>query len=249
MMKIGLIGDSHSNLDALRQVLAALKARGVERILNTGDNVGYSAFPNECVALLREEGVEGVMGNYDEAVAGCKDHCGCGYADSETEKIRGGSLRWTQDRISEATREWLLALPRELAFDCEGKRVFMVHGGNRALNQFLYPDSTDALRELAEYGKADLVVMGHTHGQFLLRQGGATFINPGAAGKPVDGDTRGCAAVVEVTTAGFETEFIRVDYDVEKNIASLLEAGLPAGIADMLRNAPPLPAPPDKKQL
>jgi len=223
-MKIGLIGDSHSNLDALRQVLAALKARGVERILNTGDNVGYSAFPNECVALLREEGVEGVMGNYDEAVAGCKDHCGCGYADSETEKIRGGSLRWTQDRISEATREWLLAL-------------------------FLYPDSTDALRELAEYGKADLVVMGHTHGQFLLRQGGATFINPGAAGKPVDGDTRGCAAVVEVTAAGFETEFIRVDYDVERNIASLLEAGLPAGIADMLRNAPPLPAPPDKKQL
>ncbi|MFW5871051.1 MAG: metallophosphoesterase family protein [Verrucomicrobiota bacterium] len=244
-MKIGLISDVHSNLEALHQVLAALKARSVERILNAGDNVGYSAFPNECVALLREEEVEGVMGNYDEAVAGCSDQCGCGYADSETEKIRSGSLRWTQDHISESTREWLLALPGELAIECEGKRVFMVHGGNRALNQFIYPDSTDALSKLAEYSKADLVIMGHTHGQFMLHREGTTYVNPGAAGKPVDGDTRGCCAVVDVTAAGFEIEFIRVDYDVEKNISSLLEAGLPEGIAGMLRNAPPLPRPPE----
>ena len=56
-VNIGIISDVHSNKYALSAVLGALKREGVDRIVNAGDNVGYSAFPDECVELLQKHGV------------------------------------------------------------------------------------------------------------------------------------------------------------------------------------------------
>ena len=54
-MRYALISDIHANLHALDAVLADIDARGdVEAIYHAGDLVGYSVFPNEVVARLRE---------------------------------------------------------------------------------------------------------------------------------------------------------------------------------------------------
>jgi len=69
-MRYALISDIHANLHALDAVLADIDARGdVEAIYHAGDLVGYSAFPNEVVARLRERGITGIAGNYDSTVA------------------------------------------------------------------------------------------------------------------------------------------------------------------------------------
>ena len=77
-MKLGIIPDVHGNYEALKAVLIELKREGVNRIINAGDNVRYSAFPDECIELFKDEGIEGVMGNYDEAVAFSKHVFECG---------------------------------------------------------------------------------------------------------------------------------------------------------------------------
>ena len=58
------------------------------------------------------------------------------------------------------------------------------------------------------------VVFGHSHQQFR-RSGpnGATLINPGSAGMPLDGDVR---AAYALRRDDGEFEFRRVEYDVER---------------------------------
>ena len=45
MSKIAILGDIHSNIDALNVVLDDCRAQGVEEFLCTGDVVGYNACP------------------------------------------------------------------------------------------------------------------------------------------------------------------------------------------------------------
>jgi putative phosphoesterase len=243
-VRIGIIGDIHGNLAALSSVLSALQDCGVSAILNAGDTVGYSAFPDECVALLGKEQAIEVHGNYDEAVAQRYDDCGCGPATGNLARLRETSLRWTQTRVSEQTRSHLrhLAVIRWLVF--ENRNLLLAHGqvGDHGAAGLEREQRDWALRA-GETG-ADLVVLGHSHLPRIERLGRTTLINPGSVGKPVDGDPRAACAVVEIAPAGVHAQILRVPYDVEGNARALVAAGLPEGMADLLRRGSPVPAPP-----
>ncbi|MEX2401285.1 MAG: metallophosphoesterase family protein, partial [Rhodothermales bacterium] len=68
-MRIAVISDIHSNLEALTAVLEEIDARGIEEIVCLGDVVGYGADPAACVDLVRRRCALTVLGNHDEAVA------------------------------------------------------------------------------------------------------------------------------------------------------------------------------------
>ncbi len=241
-MRLGIIGDIHGNLAALGSVLSALRRCGVSAILNTGDSVGYSAFPDECVELLGKEQVIEVQGNYDEAVAQMHPDCGCGPASGSLARLREASLRWTQSRVSEQTRSRLrqLAVIRWLVF--ENRNILLAHGqvGDRGEAELAREQSAWA-RRAGETG-ADIVVLGHSHLPRIERLGRTTLVNPGSVGKPVDGDPRAACAVVEITPAAVCAQILRVPYDVEANARALVAAGLPPEIAPLLRSGAPSPA-------
>ena len=69
-MKYGILGDIHSNIQALEAVMAHLQSVGADRLLSVGDIVGYGANPIECIELLRSMDVVVVSGNHDQAVTG-----------------------------------------------------------------------------------------------------------------------------------------------------------------------------------
>ena len=50
-MRLALLSDIHSNLEALEAVLEDARDRGVHRYTCLGDLVGYGANPNECIEL------------------------------------------------------------------------------------------------------------------------------------------------------------------------------------------------------
>lgn len=54
-------------------------------------------------------------------------------------------------------------------------------------------------------------------------------------GKPKDGDTRACLALVDISPGIIEAEFLRIPYDVEKVASAIAESGLPGYFADRLR--------------
>ena len=63
-MRIALLGDIHGNSFALAAVLGAARATRVEKLLITGDFVGYYFWPREVLDMLRDWEVEAVRGNH-----------------------------------------------------------------------------------------------------------------------------------------------------------------------------------------
>ena len=242
-MRIGIVGDIHGNFAALTSVLEALRNCGVSAILNTGDTVGYSAHPDECVQLLEKARTIDVQGNYDEAVALRLSDCGCGPAVGRLALLREASLRWTQARITEQTRSCLRHQPvlRWLAFG--NRNLLLSHGQVGAHGGKELEREQSAWARRAGGTGADIVVLGHSHRPKIERLGRTTLVNPGSVGKPVDADPRAACALVEIGASGVQAQILRVPYDVEANARALVAAGLPNEIADLLRRGLPSPAP------
>ena len=69
-MRLLILSDIHSNLEALEACLAAASAW--DRFVNLGDTVGYAADPNAVISRVRPFGGLAVRGNHDHAVLDLK---------------------------------------------------------------------------------------------------------------------------------------------------------------------------------
>ena len=102
MKSIAILSDVHANLPALEATLENLARRQTPiGTYHLGDLVGYAPWPNEVVALLREQGIPGVQGNYDSTLATRYEHCGCGYTDPKDVELAHLSYSWTLEHTSE----------------------------------------------------------------------------------------------------------------------------------------------------
>jgi len=62
--RFAILGDIHSNLEALNVVLDDCRSQGVTDFLCTGDVVGYNACPKECLEIVRSLGCPVVKGGW-----------------------------------------------------------------------------------------------------------------------------------------------------------------------------------------
>jgi len=235
-MKIAVFGDIHGNIDALSAAYHEAALRKVDGMYHLGDLGGYAPFVNEVIAFLEAHGVEGVQGNYDEAVANDREHCGCKYEDPVQAEMAQLSYEWTKGHVTAKSKESLAGLPVELAFLAGGKRVKLFHAAPHKNNIYWYEDRPEKFfREMAEKADADILVYGHTHRPYKKELSGKTFVNAGSVGKPKDGDPRACLTLLEITPDTVIVDFIRVPYDVERTTAAILSSGLPPYFAERLK--------------
>lgn len=223
-MRIAIFSDIHGNLQALESVLADIQAQKPDAIYCLGDLVGYGANPNEVTERLRREGYPTVMGNYDDGVGFERDECGCAYRE-EAERERGQrSLEWTKARVTPEHKAFLRTLAAEIRFEADGKRVLLVHGSPRKMNEYLFEDRPiSSFQRLAAGSNADVIVFGHTHKPYVKEVDGVSFVNAGSVGKPKDGDWRACYTLIEDGMATFR----RVEYAVKTAAAAIRAADLP----------------------
>ena len=90
-MRVLLLSDIHSNLEALEACLAAAPA--YDLVVNLGDIVGYGASPNEVIARARGLGNIFVRGNHDKAASGAIDL-------KDFNPIAGLAALWTRDQLT-----------------------------------------------------------------------------------------------------------------------------------------------------
>ena len=102
-MRVAIATDIHGNRQAFEAVIAAAESAAADELWCLGDLVGYGADPDACVELAARHCTICLAGNHDLAVAGTL---------SLEEFSRGAALaaRWTQETITEQTRDFLLAL-------------------------------------------------------------------------------------------------------------------------------------------
>lgn len=232
-MRIAIFSDIHGNLQALGAVLHDIQAQKPDAIYCLGDLVGYGANPNEVTDRIQREGFPTIMGNYDDGVGFDREECGCAYRE-DAERERGQrSLEWTKTRVTPAHKALLRTLKPEIRFEADGKRVLLVHGSPRKMNEYLFEDRPlSSFQRLAASSNADVIVFGHTHKPYVKTVDGVTFLNVGSVGKPKDGDRRACYALIGSGTPSFR----RVEYDVATAAAAIRATDLPHEFASAIES-------------
>jgi diadenosine tetraphosphatase ApaH/serine/threonine PP2A family protein phosphatase len=226
-VKLALLSDIHSNLEALDAVLGALP--DVDRIIVLGDIVGYGPEPNEVIERLRSVGAHAVRGNHDQAMLN----------PSLLEQFNphaAAAARWTRDVLTPDSLDFLAKLP----FYGRLGRHRVVHGSPRKPYIWEYIlDELQALEILVRLGER-YCFFGHTHLPRIFTESGeqiperndwielppSALVNPGSVGQPRDGNPDAAFAVVDLSRPA--VLFERVPYDVETTQAKILRAGLPA---------------------
>ncbi len=209
-------------------MLVDIRAQKPDAIYCLGDLVGYGAAPNEVTARIRAEKIPTVMGNYDDGVGFERDECGCAYRDPIDQELGDRSLAWTKARTTAENKAFLRTLLREIRFEADGKRILLVHGSPRRLNEYLFEDRpVSSFQRLAAASNADIIVFGYTHKPYVKNVDGVLFVNDGSVGKPKDLDWRACYIVIEHGAATFR----RVEYDVKAAAAAIRATELPREFA------------------
>ena len=249
---LALFSDIHANLPALQAVVDDMAARHTvqpfDAVYCLGDLGGYASQPNEVQEMIMWLGYPTVLGNYDEGVGFERDDCGCHYTKPLDIEMSNISFLWTRSHTTDAHKEWLRALPRDIRLVVEGRRVLLCHGSPRDTTEYLFENRSDGyLRQFTAGGKADadadVILFGHTHVPYHRVVDDVHFVNTGSVGRPKDGDSRAGYCILTLDGPRGTVEQIRVPYDVEATCARLIAAGLPVYFADYLRMGGTVPEP------
>jgi len=235
MSRVAVITDIHGNLPALQAAFDRLEGLGPDAVYCGGDLVGYGPWPNEICQMIKKRGIPTIYGNYDYAIARDLEDCGCAYVTQHDRDLGQLSVDWTLEHTDQRSKDFMRELPFDLRFDLGGKRIRLVHGSPRKVNEYLFEDKpARTFERIAAGADCDVLVFGHTHKPWIATFGGVLFVNCGSVGKPKDGDPHGAFAVLEDSDAGVSAKVERFTYDADFASRELISAGLPTEFGETL---------------
>jgi predicted phosphodiesterase len=163
------------------------------------------------IDLLRERRIPSLLGNYDEGVGWETGDCGCFYPDKAAEEAGKASYAFTVAEVTADRKAYLRGLPREAHLTLGDRRIHLVHGSPRRINEYLLQErDRRTFERLAAAETDDVLAFGHTHRSWQGSFAGVLFVNVGTAGRPKDGDPRAGYAVLAAAGSDVQVEFARV---------------------------------------
>lgn len=187
MEKIAIISDVHGNLEALKVVLKDIEKRNIKKIICLGDIIAKGVHPHECIELIKENCKVVIKGNCDEYFSADIDL----KSKPEIEKER---IKWNKNMLTEDDINYLKTLPFCHEFYLSGRLVRLFHATPTKINDFV--GNIDNLNKLYSLflssektisnKKADVVIYGHIHMQFMQRIYNRTILNSGSVGNAID---------------------------------------------------------------
>jgi putative phosphoesterase len=236
--RIAVITDVHGNLPALEAALSWIGVHGVDGTYCGGDLVGYGPRPNEVCALIEQRKIPTIYGNYDWAIGRDEEDCGCAYVTKHDREIGQLSVDWTLANTDRRSKDFMRELPFDMRFQLAGKRIRLVHGSPRRVNEYLFEDKpARTFERIAAGADCDLLVFGHTHKPWVREYGGVLFVNCGSVGKPKDGDPRAGFAVLTSAGDSIDVAIQRVSYPAQQVAEEMRQVGLPGELAEKLVKA------------
>lgn len=219
-MRIAVLSDIHGNLAALEAVVADIRRRGADVIVNLGDALSGPLLPRETAQYLIASGWTHLAGNHERQVLSPPA------AGDDPSDIHA------RGRLTEAERRWIAGLPHCRPFDEE---ILLCHGtprqDNECLLETIAPERLRlaTAREIDErlgQTRATVVLCGHTHVPRIARGPlGQLLVNPGSVGQPAwddeapvyhaveNGAPDARYAIVERRAARWRAELVAVPYD------------------------------------
>jgi diadenosine tetraphosphatase ApaH/serine/threonine PP2A family protein phosphatase len=245
-MKLALFTDLHANREAFEACFDAAQRAGAQRFALLGDLVGYGADPGwvvDRVIELAKDGAVVVRGNHDDGVV-------FGPRSTMTEDASRAVL-WTREQLSDAQIAFLDSLP----YTVEHDELLFTHANAFAPQEWEYVvGGAEAARSL-NATRARITFCGHMHDPMLYGLSATGKITtftpvpdiaipvsplrqwlaiPGSVGQPRDRNPAACWALFDAQAG--ELVFHRVPYDHDMAATKVLAAGLPAFLAERLRD-------------
>ena len=241
-VRIAILSDIHSNMEALHAVLDDARAHGaVDEVWCLGDTVGYGPDPQACLATVR--GMEHVVvaGNHDWATAGKVN-----LADFNPDAA--AACLWTMAQLSPEQVDFLADLPLRV----ERGPFTLVHGSPRD-PIWEYVVSMRTAQACFDHFTTPHCLVGHSHIPFICRQDKEgrvenvelpldtpfplgeerLIVNPGSVGQPRDDDPRASYIIYDGEQGSLE--FHRVPYDFRAAQRKMHLEGLPSFLAERLQ--------------
>jgi len=233
-MRLAVISDIHSNMEAFTRVLGDADLSRVDEMVCLGDVIGYGPEPNEAIRLIRERNIPTVMGNHELGVVK-RDYLNL------LNPIACQSLLITIKMLSGESLNFVNGLETSLV----SYNSRFVHGfPPDSPTVYMFEISNVKMRNIFGQYKERLCFTGHTHnpeivefdGDFVVRtllKRGVTnldkdkryIINAGSVGQPRDGDNHAKYLIWDTSDDTIEVKY--VSYDIESVANKIIKAGLP----------------------
>jgi diadenosine tetraphosphatase ApaH/serine/threonine PP2A family protein phosphatase len=237
-VRIAVISDIHGNREALDTVLAAIDTLACEKIFCLGDVIGYGPDPGYCVDVIRQRCEVTLAGNHEYAVLGKIN------VDYFNPHARQATL-WTRDHLTEDQLQTISSYPLTHVWD----KCTFVHGTLDSPDLFDYIQTTYDAHLSLERLETKVCFIGHSHVPvaFLRTDDVITFstdseidlgpamkaiVNVGSVGQPRDGNPNASFATFDLVSEIVELH--RLPYDLAATQTKIVEAGLPAFLAERL---------------
>jgi putative phosphoesterase len=229
---IAVISDVHGNRWALEAVLADIRSREIDNIVNLGDCLYGPLDPAGTADLLMSLKIPTVRGNEDRIIH------------DNANSHKSLTLDSVRKNLDKEQMKWLEALPfSTAAFD----DFFLFHGTPESDMEYLLLEvekdrvslkSTDAIAAKLRSVESKVILCGHDHTpNSVLLPDGRFVINPGSVGLQAytddqpfphaieTGSPHARYSVITKSDTGFTFESIAVPYDWETASKTALRNG------------------------
>ena len=250
MEKIAIISDVHGNITALNAVIEDIKSRNINRIFCLGDSIVKCCHPDLVIDKLREVCEVILIGNTDYSIC-------CPEAKSKHfwSRIKIGEERANFIFNLPVFHEFYLsghfirifhASPFSLShiYNPTFSNKGTIYSGVEMYSPGELFENTEFLGKTKDDKVPDVIGYGHIHTPCLIRYKNKTIFNPGSVGSSVEmqnsdiNDTSNKFSTLasyivlegnyqSVKLAGISFNFVRVPYDVEKEIQDLINSDMP----------------------
>ena len=229
-MRVAIISDIHSNLEALNSAFETIDAQRVDDIVCLGDIVGYGANPNECLALVRSRCSLILQGNHDAAAVDLS------VANQFTLNAQLSAI-WTFGALLSENKDFLKNLPQ---MKPRGDILFS-HASPFEPEEWHYVISEFDTREAFQAFGERICFIGHSHIPVIfsehgkvpaVSQSGRFIVNVGSIGQPRDANPNLSFGIFDTDSWLYQN--MRVGYDVDAAAEKISKAGLPRALAERL---------------
>jgi predicted phosphodiesterase len=180
MKTYAIISDIHGNSLALRAVLADIKSRGIEQIINLGDHFFGAMEPEVVAGMLRESEMLCISGNTDREILESID---IGFKKDGMDRVKAS--------LSQQSISWLRKLPKTETLD---GLFFVCHGTPESDDEYLLEKVTEKgvfvhndeeLVNTIAHIKERIILCGHSHvNRVVYLSNDKIILNPGSVGLP-----------------------------------------------------------------
>ena len=223
-MKIGIISDIHSNIQALGAVLNEFDRVKVDKIICCGDIIGIGMNPEETVQKLisKREILIAVKGNHEQYLLNGLPKA----VHDDKRNMCGDEIKnheWNHKKISEQSKKFLNELKLSEYLEIEEKKFYISHypiKEDGTYKKHIKNPNIAECKELFKGINADIFLFGHTHTSKINKEDNKYYINTGSVGCPMNSNIAK-AGLIEINGGKVKFTSINVEYNVKEIIEEI----------------------------